>query len=177
MKSLTPEELAVFKENLRIGVTSGITISFPANSSRSKGAIGLIADAGLDDAVVEDLWGKHGTAINCTAQILNLKLIQFPIAGRTRHLTPRQREVLEWVADGKTSQDIAQILDVSAAMIEKHLRLAREVLAVDNTAQALVNNSLFNMIFTKSPTIAEEGTIAAGVRISLLNLTSNFCRS
>ena len=97
-----------------------------------------------------------------------------PIAGRTRHLTARQREVLEWIAHGKTSQDIAQILDVSAALIEKHLRLAREVLAVDNTAQALVKNSLFNMIFTKSPTIAEEGAIAEGVRISLLNLTSHF---
>ena len=47
---------------------------------------------------------------------------------RRRALSPRQRESLEWVADGKTTQDVALLMGVSAAMVEKHLRLAREAL-------------------------------------------------
>ena len=96
------------------------------------------------------------------AQVLHLKLIQFPIAARTRPLTPRQREVLQWVADGKTSQDVAQILGISAAMVEKHLRLAREVLSVDTTTQAVAKATLLNLIFNDIPSETAVFAIAAG---------------
>lgn len=158
---LTPDEVASIRENQRIGVTAGITVSFPANSTRSKGALGLIADPGLDDRAVEDIWARRRPQIEAVAHAMHLKLIQFPIATRTRPLTQRQREVLEWVADGKTSQDVAIILGVSAAMIEKHLRLAREVLAVETTAQAVAKAALLNLIFCGPPQV-EQPAIAAG---------------
>lgn len=158
---LTPDEIASIRENQRTGVTSGITVSFPANSTRSKGALGLIADPGLDDAAVDAIWARRRPQIEAVAHAMHLKLIQFPIATRTRPLTQRQREVLEWVADGKTSQDVAIILGVSAAMIEKHLRLAREVLAVETTAQAVAKAALLNLIFHGTP-MPEQQAIAAG---------------
>ena len=77
----------------------------------------------------------------------SLKIIQFPMTGRKCSLTSRQREALEWVADGKTSQDIALLMEVSAAMVEKHLRLARVALDVGTTAQAVAKASLMNLIF------------------------------
>lgn len=159
---LTPDEIAALHENLRAGVTAGITISFPANSTRSKGALGLIADPGLNDEAVEKIWAHRRPQIEAVANIMHLKLIQFPIAARTRPLTMRQREVLEWVADGKTSQDVALILGISAAMIEKHLRLAREVLSVETTAQAVAKAALLNLIFQIAPMSANQKSIAAG---------------
>ncbi len=159
---LTHDELASVKENQRIGVTSGITISFPENSVRSKGALGLIADIGMSDQDVEDIWAKSRNEIESVAQVLHLKLIQFPIASGTRPLTQRQREVLEWVADGKTSQDVATILGISTAMIEKHLRLAREVLCVDTTTQAVAKAALLNLIFNSDPEGQDRVAIAAG---------------
>lgn len=65
--------------------------------------------------------------------------------------SPRQREALEWVADGKTTQDVALLMGVSAAMVEKHLRLAREALAVETTAQAVAKGAMLNMIFQRPP--------------------------
>ena len=62
-------------------------------------------------------------------------------------LTNRQREVLEWVGDGKTTQDIATIMDLTPATVEKHLRLARESLDVETTAQAVLKASFQNQIF------------------------------
>ena len=67
------------------------------------------------------------------------------IAQRT--LTKRQREVLQWVGDGKTTQDIAVLLGLTPATIEKHLRLAREALDVETTAQAVLKAAFYNQMF------------------------------
>jgi LuxR family transcriptional regulator len=165
---LTADELATLRQNAVMGVTSGISISFPDDSTRAKGALGLIADPGMDDAAVERIWAAHRPEIEVVAQMMHLKLIQFPVASRRRALTQRQREVLEWVADGKSSQDVAVILGVSAAMVEKHLRLAREGLQVDTTAQAVAKATLLNLIFHREPgpaatdpSVATRGAVAA----------------
>lgn len=143
----TPDEMATLRENALIGVTAGITISFPDNSTRAKGALGLIADPGIDAAAVERIWAGHRPEIEVVAQMMHLKLIQFPVHSRRRALTQRQREALEWVADGKSTLDVAVIMGVSGAMVEKHLRLAREALQVDTTAQAVAKATLLNLIY------------------------------
>ncbi|MEJ2019255.1 MAG: helix-turn-helix transcriptional regulator, partial [Maritimibacter sp.] len=63
-------------------------------------------------------------------------------------LTERQREVLSWIGDGKSNLDVATILGVSVATVEKHLRLARERLGVETTAQAVLKASFQNQIYT-----------------------------
>lgn len=144
---LSPDEAETLRQNALIGVTAGLSISFADTSARAKGALGLIADVGLATEDVERIWAAHRPEIEVVAQMMHLKLIQFPIASRRRALTLRQRETLEWVADGKTSQDVATIMGVSAAMVEKHLRLARDALLVDTTAQAVAKATLLNLIF------------------------------
>ena len=62
-------------------------------------------------------------------------------------LTKRQREVLEWIGAGKTTQDTAIILGLTPATVEKHLRLARESLNVDTTAQAVLKAAFLNQMF------------------------------
>lgn len=146
---LTPEEVAAVRQNLAMGISAGITVSFPETSSRAKGALGLIADAGIDHDAVEGIWAARREEIMAVANMMHLKIVQLPGANRRRALTQRQREALEWVADGKTMQDIALLMEVSHAMVEKHLRLAREALDVDTTAQAVAKAALLNMIFQK----------------------------
>jgi LuxR family transcriptional regulator len=78
--------------------------------------------------------------------VVHLKLLTLPYSG-TRPLTRRQRQVLEWVGDGKTTQDIAVLIGLTAATVEKHLRLAREALDVDTTAQAVLKAAFQNQMF------------------------------
>lgn len=144
---LSPEEIETVKHNIAIGVTAGISISFPETSARAKGAMGLIADLGISAEEVDALFADMQSEILSVANMLHLKLIQLPIAGRRRALTSRQREALEWVADGKTAQDVAILMGVSSAMVEKHLRLAREALSVETTSQAVAKAALMNLIF------------------------------
>jgi DNA-binding CsgD family transcriptional regulator len=152
---LSAEEMETLKYNMTIGVTAGISISFPETSARAKGAMGLIADIGISPEAVDALFAERQQELQSVANMMHLKLIQMPVTSRRRALTSRQREALEWVADGKTSQDVALLMGVSAAMVEKHLRLARETLAVDTTTQAVAKAALMNLIFQRPPAAGE----------------------
>ncbi|MGR3756195.1 MAG: helix-turn-helix transcriptional regulator [Tranquillimonas sp.] len=132
--------------NRQYGVTAGYTISFHDATSRSKGALGLAARPGLTQDDADAIWSRHGRTITAMCGVAHLKMIQLPF-GSARKLTRRQRETLEWVRDGKTAQETAAIMGVSAATVEKHLRLAREALNAGTTTQAVLKATMQNQIF------------------------------
>lgn len=146
VENLTPSEQRVMDFNRQMDVTAGYTISFRSISERTKGAIALTAKAGLSQDQVEQTWAQHGDAIIVMNNVMHLKLLTLPYSGE-RHLTKRQREVLQWVGDGKTTQDIAVLLELTPATVEKHLRLAREALDVETTAQAVLKAAFYNQMF------------------------------
>ncbi len=140
-------ERRVLALNRRHGVCAGYSISFRDASVRAKGAIGLCARAGLRQAEVDEIWAEHGREILVLNNIAHLRITAMPFATPRRALSLRQREALEWVGDGKTTADIAQIMGLAPATVEKHLRLAREALDVDTTAQAVLKAAFQNQIF------------------------------
>lgn len=152
---LTADEAEAVRQNAGMGVTAGISVSFPEVSARSKGALGLIADPGMTHADVDAILTAERSQFLAVANVMHLTILHLPQLSRHRALSPRQREALEWVADGKTTQDVALLMGVSAAMVEKHLRLAREALAVETTAQAVAKGALLNMIFQRGPELAQ----------------------
>jgi len=54
----------------------------------------------------------------------------------TAALTPREAEVLSWIAKGKTNRDIGDILGISARTVNKHLEHIFEKLGVETRAAA-----------------------------------------
>ena len=144
---LTGSERKVVEFNRKMGVTVGYTISFREVSVRSKGAIGLAARDGLNQKDADAIWSEHGRLIVQMNNVAHLKITNLPFSTARKSLTKRQREALEWVGDGKTTQDIATIMGLTPATVEKHLRLAREVLDVETTAQAVLKASFQNQIF------------------------------
>lgn len=145
--TLSPQERRVVEFNREMGVVAGYTVSFRQVSVRCKGAIGLAARVGMDQPEVDRIWAQHGPDIMLLNEVMHLKALDLPSTHAKRRLTPRQSEVLEWVGDGKTTQDIGTILGVSPATIEKHLRLARQALAVETTAQAVLKAWFQKQIF------------------------------
>ncbi|PRX37735.1 LuxR family transcriptional regulator [Meinhardsimonia xiamenensis] len=159
---LTPEEREVLAFNRAHGVRAGYTLSFPDLSSRCKGVMALAAPPHVSQAEVDMIWRRHGRRLWVLNNVLYLKLYHMPYPCNRRKLSHRQREVLEWVGEGKTLQDIAQIMGIGVATVEKHLRLAREKLGVQTTAQALLKASFENQIF-----VIEGQRRPAGLNISL----------
>ena len=143
---LTPSEVRVMEFNKSMQVTAGYTVSFRSISERTKGAIALTARSGVTQDTVEQTWSRHGDEIIVMNNVMHLKLLTLPYFG-DRNLTRRQREVLQWVGDGKTTQDIAGLLGLTSATVEKHLRLAREALDVKTTAQAVLKAALYNQMY------------------------------
>lgn len=143
---LTPGERRVADLNQRFHLKAGYSISFRDVSIRAKGGIGLCAQSGLTQGDVDAIWALHGREITVLNNVIHLRISALPYVS-ARNLTTRQREALEWVGDGKTTQDIATIMGLTAATVEKHLRLARETLDVDTTAQAVLKASFRNQIF------------------------------
>lgn len=144
--NLTDNEKRVVAFNQSHNVKAGYTISFRSVSERSKGAIALVARPDLTQDDVEKVWAEHGAELVVMNNVMHLKLLTLPYSG-ARPLTKRQREVLQWVGDGKTTQDIAILLELTPATVEKHLRLAREALDVETTAQAVLKAAFYNQMF------------------------------
>jgi LuxR family transcriptional regulator len=144
--TLSPAEIKMMEYNVAQGVLAGYTVSFRSVSERSKGAVALIAKAGMTQDDVDQAWTTFGDEVIVLNNVLHLKLLTLPHSG-SRRLTKRQREVLQWVGDGKTTQDIGILLQLTPATIEKHLRLAREALDVETTAQAVLKAAFYNQMF------------------------------
>ncbi len=146
-EALSPEAMEVVDFNRQLEMTAGYTISFFSFSPRFKGAVSLAAEAGVTQEQVDAIWDEVGDDIELINNIVHLKILTLPYVPPHRSLTNRQREALQWVGDGKTTQDIATIMGLTTATIEKHLRLAREALAVDTSAQAVLKAALHNQIY------------------------------
>jgi DNA-binding CsgD family transcriptional regulator len=52
-------------------------------------------------------------------------------------LTPREREVVTWVAQGKTAVEIAKILGIAKRTVDEHMHAAMRKLGAANRAQAV----------------------------------------
>lgn len=146
-EQMTPKARQVYEFNQLHGVTAGYTVSFHSATLRTKGAISLCACAGMTQDDVEATWQAHGQDILLINNVAHLKILSLPHVTSNRTLTKRQREALQWVGDGKTMQDIAVLMGLTPATVEKHLRLAREALAVETTTQAVLKAALHNQMF------------------------------
>ncbi len=142
---LSPQEIAVM-DRLGRG-RAGYTVSFPVGAPRSKGALGLAAARQATQDEVDAHWAAHHDALMTLAQMAHLKLSQLPLPVATARLTDRQRECLQWIADGKTQGDIVTITGMRPSTVERHLRLARDTLRVETTAQAVAKLAFLNQLW------------------------------
>lgn len=146
-----PEEtMKVIEFNKKFNVNAGFTVSFQSDNRRSKGGMALTAAEGISQSEANRIWEEHGSDLEILANVAHLKIQSLPFTPIARTLTTRQQQVLEWVGDGKSIQDIATILGLGIATVEKHLRLARESLDVETTAQAVLKAWFQNQIFIVS---------------------------
>jgi len=107
----------------RTNVTSaadGITVD--ANACRIKLRLSYVGQLAPDEVLLRLI---EGDVANDNL-VLELKL----------QLTPRESEVLMWVARGKSNRDIAEILKLSPRTVNKHLEQIYAKLGVENRASA-----------------------------------------
>lgn len=62
-------------------------------------------------------------------------------------LSVREKEILQWIAAGKSQHDVGTILSISTRTVEVHLRSAREKLSALTTPQAVARAIGMRMIY------------------------------
>lgn len=134
----------------RTGLMTGCCIGFARAPTRGRAVVALIGPPDVPQSTVDALIDAQDDVLFSVAAVMHRCIASLPLRIVGRQLTVRQREVLEWVANGKTIADIAVILNISKPTVEKHLRLAREALGVETTAHALIKASSLNQVFTPS---------------------------
>lgn len=106
-----------FGETGLFSVTSSLSVQEWRKMKRE-----VIADLQLSAVYMHDMVMKSDQLT---------KLLRYP------HLSSRETEILQWVAGGKTQQDIGDILSISPRTVEVHLRSTREKLSALTTPQAV----------------------------------------
>ena len=84
-------------------------------------------------ALREVLKGRQYVSPLVTKEMV--EMIRDPAEGKHRDLTPRQREVLQLVAEGCSIKEIATILNISVKAVEFHKARLAEALNIRSTAQ------------------------------------------
>ena len=59
-------------------------------------------------------------------------------ADRYTTLSPREREIFQLVAEGRTNREVADILEISAATVETHRARILQKLEIHNTAELVL---------------------------------------
>ncbi len=143
---ITPEVIRIAQLNAQFGVSAGYVGGMNDVVPGMNGVIGFAVKEGLTQADADEIWAREGKDIRTLCQIMHLRVSSLPQPILLRPLTSRQREVLNWYSKGKTTQDIATIMGLSAATVEKHMKSARETLDATTTVHAVKKATSLNLL-------------------------------
>ena len=115
------------------GVCNGLLVPIPS----PRGSIGDLWVAGSHDSADDrELAAIHMLGVSAFYKIQQLS---HPPEGLPKaSLTRREREVLTWVATGKTAWEIGEVLHISKRTVEWHLQQAAQKLGASNRMHAVI---------------------------------------
>lgn len=142
----TPKQIEIWQLNARFGVIAGYVGSLNGIVPAMNGVIGMGAAPGIDQTAADEIWAESGAEIETLAKMMHVRVAGLPHTDLLRPLTSRQKEVLDWYGKGKTVEDIAVIIGLSKATVEKHLRSARDSLDATTSAHAVRKAMSMNLL-------------------------------
>jgi len=139
----TSRQKELMLDSCAFGMEVGVSIPIRFNQS-GIGGLGLCV-ANVNEKDFEKIWQSNQNDI--------IKIgYMFDEFTRSNHmneicpLTPREIEVLCWLASGKTTKVIAHKLGTASSTVDKQVRSAREKLGARNNEQAVIKALTFGLI-------------------------------
>lgn len=114
----------------------GLRVGWSQSCIDMRGRIGMLSVARSSQALGAAERQLREPLLCWLTQLAHRALAPLLAADEEIRLTPREREVLQWTADGKTSETIAQILRISVNTVNFHLKNSIEKLGAGNKAAA-----------------------------------------
>jgi DNA-binding CsgD family transcriptional regulator len=137
----------VMEEARRFGLNSGISVPVH-ESARIKSMISLARDRRVDiDRRETELLLAGGNVLANCAHVATSKLVIPALLAKERPtLTPRESEIMQYVARGKGSEVIGDILGLAKPTIEFHVRNALRKLGVASRLQGVARAVALGLI-------------------------------
>ena len=126
------KERRLFDDALSFKIRTGLTVRIPSSQNQFA-AFTLAVDErslGLDRFIEssQDMLERLGLTYHAHVSASRVERTS-PNGKQVSPLTQRERQCLAWISDGKTMQDIAELLDVTPRGVKFHLDNARRNLA------------------------------------------------
>jgi len=142
-RDLSKTEKAIMDEGREFGAHDGLTIPIVSLS----GATSLFCPCGLDP----NLSDRARAALEIIAIYSDQALKRAVLRGQRgapahTPLTPREREIMQWVAAGKTDEEIGDILSIGTTTVTSHVEHAKQKLDAFRRTYAVVQALRFGEI-------------------------------
>ena len=122
------------------------------------GAVGYLLKTSSGEELVTAIREAHNGRVYLTPLIAKdlidvLIEAKTPDASPAATLTPRQREVLQLIAEGRTMKEIASILQISPRTAESHKYEMMDVLGLSTTAELIQYAIRLKLVSTEQPSV------------------------
>lgn len=128
----------------------GLSVGWAQSSLDSTGVGGMLSLArSHDELTPNELQAKESQMhwlVNIAHLTLSRVLIEKTTHSQRIALTPREIEVMKWTADGKSAQEIADILNVTKHVIDFHIKNAINKLQTANKTAAVVKGAMLGLL-------------------------------
>ena len=138
----------VMEEARRFGLNHGISV--PVHESpRIKSMVSLARDQriDLDEREMQQLIAGGNVLANCAHVAASQLVVPAILAQERPKLTPRELEVMQYVANGKGSEVIGDILGLSKPTIEFHVKNALRKLGVASRLQGVARAVALGLVY------------------------------
>lgn len=134
------KERRLFDDALSFKIRTGLTVRIPSSQNQFA-AFTLAADErslGLDRFIEtsKDMLEMVGRTFHAHVNAAKIGRL-IPVGREESVLTQRQRQCLGWISDGKTMQDVADLLGIKQRGVKFHLDHARQNLAASTLPHAV----------------------------------------
>lgn len=145
--SLTKRQRLVFMECADAGMSAGGTIPVhgPGSAKATFSVTGAMKDEEFKKLFADRRHEVQLIATYAHEKILSLNLHK-PLAGMVS-LTPRETEILTWIARGKSRWETGIILNIKEDTVRVHLEKVRDKLEASNTTNAIAKAMMNGLIF------------------------------
>ena len=132
LPGLWPVEREIMNILPCIGVSDGI-------ASPVHGPGGYVGVTSMAFERLDQLSPRERSAIGIAAMVVHMQMRRLSPrkSGPARRLSPRERDCLAFVADGKSDWEISEILSLSETTVASHMQNARRKLGAKSRAQAV----------------------------------------
>lgn len=144
---LTPRQARMMREAADFGVSQGLTV--PIHGPRGSFAA-LCLLCGESQAEFERIQREYVMSIHMMGLYFHSALENNVLAGDAAprvHLTDRERDVLAWTAKGKSAWEASEILNISQATVNFHLKNVMQKFDVYSKHHAVVKAIMSGHIF------------------------------